>query len=148
MFESTEISRVGLPIPHWPIKYVFLFLLNFKINLLNKSEIFNDEFYFKYSKNTDFLGYVFVLSRKNAVFSDFLFFLFRTQFPWFFCVFCIAENLPLVYQSYLVQSKTKCYGWKQAQHPLYSHWNTVYKTQGEVDDGHNHGEESPCCSSD
>ena len=53
MVESSEISRVGLPIPHCQINYEVFVKFS---EQFNKSEIFNDEFTLKYSKNNDFLG--------------------------------------------------------------------------------------------
>ena len=91
MSEGAEISRVGLPIHvQWHINYEDF--VKFE-EQFNKSEKFNDEFYFEISKTTIFLDILSVC--KKGVFHDFPCFLFCTQFLWFFCVFHITENLPL-----------------------------------------------------
>ena len=63
---------------------------------LNKPKIFNDEFYFwNIFKTMIFLKKKF-LSHKNIVCCVFPWFSFWSEFLWFFCVFHIAENLPLL----------------------------------------------------
>ena len=62
----------------------------------NESETFNEEFLLQNILKAMILLYIFfVLSPKNVFFCDFLCFPFCVQFPWFFRVFRIVENLPL-----------------------------------------------------
>ena len=75
----------------WSCWFFFFFLWNFKSNLTSLRFLMI-MFTLKYSKNNDFY---FFLTPENAVFPDFLCFLLCTQFPWFFRIFRIVENLPL-----------------------------------------------------
>ena len=69
------------------------FLLNFKSNLTSLRFLMMS-FTLKKSKNNDLLEYF--LSHKSAVFCNFQCFPFCTQCLWFFCVFRIAINFPLL----------------------------------------------------
>ena len=101
--KSTKISRVCLPISHWQINYeVFV---KVQSNFTSRRFLMM-KFTLKYSKNNDFqyFQYFFFFFffffffcfwvSKTLFLCDFLCFPFCTQFPWFFCVFRIMENLP------------------------------------------------------